>query len=326
MPKAKRALLMRNGHKAEITVREITPGCHVILLPEGASRWGSFGIGLILEIVGIAALVLIPILFPQNLENFRNYWTTSLESPVIQPWHPKPRHKFRMPDIIREPASQPVHDNEASPKVYSPVASSPVTKRLFVKRSNRAPEIASAIPNQPLPLVVTEIPNLRKPREEVRLAGFGAGSGVEQRASGNQGVIASSGFGNSADAGTEHVAGNHGAIREGVFGAQIGATVARAQRAVTVSAKTSPVQILYKPRPSYTEDARVHRIEGDVILQVLFTASGEVQVESVLRGLGHGLDDSAIAAARKIRFRPAESDGQPKDFAALVHITFELAY
>jgi TonB family protein len=89
---------------------------------------------------------------------------------------------------------------------------------------------------------------------------------------------------------------------------------------------TKPVEILAKPKPIYTDEARAKKIEGDVLLQVVFTASGEVRVERVVQGLGYGLDQSAEAAARQIRFRPALQGGQPVDFAAVVHITFELAY
>jgi TonB family protein len=58
---------------------------------------------------------------------------------------------------------------------------------------------------------------------------------------------------------------------------------------------------------------------------VVFRSSGEVEVLSVERGLGHGLDESAKAAARKIRFKPAQRQGQPVDYNATVHIVFELA-
>jgi len=87
------------------------------------------------------------------------------------------------------------------------------------------------------------------------------------------------------------------------------------------------VEITYKPRPVYTDDARNLKIEGDVLIAVTFTASGQVQVERVVKGLGHGLDESAMAAARQIRFKPAKTaDGQPVDSQAVVHILFEIAY
>jgi hypothetical protein len=45
----------------------------------------------------------------------------------------------------------------------------------------------------------------------------------------------------------------------------------------------------------------------------------------VVRGLGHGLDENAVAAAQAIRFRPAARDGAAVDSTALVHIVFQLA-
>jgi TonB family protein len=63
-----------------------------------------------------------------------------------------------------------------------------------------------------------------------------------------------------------------------------------------------------------------------VLLNVLFAASGQVRVLGIVRGLGHGLDENAIAAAEAIRFRPAERAGIAADSAAVVHIVFQLAY
>jgi len=45
----------------------------------------------------------------------------------------------------------------------------------------------------------------------------------------------------------------------------------------------------------------------------------------VVSGLSHGLDETAIQAAKQIRFRPAKRDGQPVDFPARVRIEFRLA-
>jgi TonB family protein len=86
------------------------------------------------------------------------------------------------------------------------------------------------------------------------------------------------------------------------------------------------VEILSKPRPGYTDEARRRRIEGEVLLEVLFAASSQVRVLRTLRGLGYGLDENAIAAAKAIRFRPAERAGVAADSTAIVHIVFELAY
>ena len=98
------------------------------------------------------------------------------------------------------------------------------------------------------------------------------------------------------------------------------------RKAVSLLPPATAVEILSKPRPLYTEDARRLRIEGEVLLEVLFTASGRARVERILRGLGYGLDESAVASVGSIQFRPAHQAGQPVDQIATVHITFQLAY
>jgi TonB family protein len=55
------------------------------------------------------------------------------------------------------------------------------------------------------------------------------------------------------------------------------------------------------------------RIQGDVVLKVTFTAAGQVVVQSVISGLGHGLDEEARRVAQQIRFRPATKNGQAVD-------------
>ena len=77
---------------------------------------------------------------------------------------------------------------------------------------------------------------------------------------------------------------------------------------------TTPVEITFKPNPVYTDEARSLKLEGEVLLEVSFSANGTLHVNRVVRGLGHGLDEAAIAAANKIRFKPALRDGQPVGF------------
>lgn len=86
------------------------------------------------------------------------------------------------------------------------------------------------------------------------------------------------------------------------------------------------MEILDKPRPVYTEEARRLRIEGEVLVELTFAANGEVRVQGIVRGLGHGLDEAAVAAAKSIKFRPAELMGAPADSTAVVHILFQLAF
>src|SRR5580704_13314962 len=68
------------------------------------------------------------------------------------------------------------------------------------------------------------------------------------------------------------------------------------------------------------------KLEGEVLLEVMFNANGTLHVNRVVRGLGHGLDEAAIAAANKMRFKPALRMGQPTDSTAVVHVMFQMAY
>ena len=118
------------------------------------------------------------------------------------------------------------------------------------------------------------------------------------------------------------------AVSKGGFSDASVATAAPSARATPVTAPPvgAPVEILFKPRPLYAPEARRLKIEGEVLVELLFAASGEARVLRVVRGLGHGLDENAIGAAQAIRFRPAQRDGAPIDSTAIVHIIFQLAY
>lgn len=89
------------------------------------------------------------------------------------------------------------------------------------------------------------------------------------------------------------------------------------------SANLKPT-ILYKERASYTEDARQQRIQGTVVLSVVFGANGQLRGIRTLRGLPHGLTEAAIAAARRIRFNPAVRNGQPVSVRSVIEFNFAL--
>lgn len=89
--------------------------------------------------------------------------------------------------------------------------------------------------------------------------------------------------------------------------------------------KTIPAEITFKPRPVYTEEGRRLKVEGEVLIEVVFSATGQIRILRVVQGLGHGLDESAMRAAEQIQFKPALKNGQPSDFQAVLHIVFQLA-
>jgi TonB family protein len=154
-------------------------------------------------------------------------------------------------------------------------------------------------------------------------SGPGKGNGTGG-AHGVSGTIGSTGFGYGAASPTPNGRGVGNVMPSG-FGDAIAPGGDSSPQRIQKKPDLQPVEIVYKPRPLYTPEARQLRLEGEVLLEVVFTASGSLHVNRVVKGLGHGLDDSALAAALRIQFRPARRDGQPYDCAALVHMVFELA-
>jgi outer membrane biosynthesis protein TonB len=70
------------------------------------------------------------------------------------------------------------------------------------------------------------------------------------------------------------------------------------------------VKILAKPEPEFTKEDRRTGASGEILLTAVFCGSAEVMQITVKSGLSDALDARAIEAARKIRFIPAEKDGQ----------------
>jgi|HubBroStandDraft_1064217.scaffolds.fasta_scaffold51125_2 TonB family protein len=63
--------------------------------------------------------------------------------------------------------------------------------------------------------------------------------------------------------------------------------------------------------PAYPDTARADGLEGDVHLELVVGTSGAVENASVTRGMGKGLDEAALSAARQFRFAPATKAGRP---------------
>jgi TonB family protein len=152
--------------------------------------------------------------------------------------------------------------------------------------------------------------------------GYGNGTGG---AKGIRGTVASTGFGNGI-ANPPPSSGKRGTLQSTGFADQTVATEAPKKKAAISESATTPVDILDKPHPQYTAEGRSLRIEGDVVLEMVFLANGTIQVNRVVSGLGHGLDEAATRAAQQIKFKPAKREGQPVDFPARVRIEFRLAY
>ena len=86
---------------------------------------------------------------------------------------------------------------------------------------------------------------------------------------------------------------------------------------------TGPV-LLYKVEPEYAEEARQARLEGTVILYIDVGTDGYASNFHVVRSLGLGLDEKAVEAVRKWKFRPGYKDGKPVVVAATIEVNFRL--
>jgi TonB family protein len=91
-----------------------------------------------------------------------------------------------------------------------------------------------------------------------------------------------------------------------------------------VMSETLRPTILYREKAKYTEEARQHKVEGTVVLTVVFGADGRIQDIRTVRGLPEGLTETAIEAAQKIRFHPAVLNGKPVSVRATLEFSFAL--
>jgi protein TonB len=95
--------------------------------------------------------------------------------------------------------------------------------------------------------------------------------------------------------------------------------------------KEDCTEALVKPKPvgavqqgTYTEQARAAGVEGKVRIQLQIDASGAVTGGSVLSGLGYGLDESALAAAKRSKFTFGTKCGKPVAATLIVAMRFAL--
>jgi TonB family protein len=255
--------------------------------------------------------------------------------PPVEPTIPKPAAKQFQAFLPEQPREQPKAIAIQTPEQVVPAAASlPQAKLATPDFSNNLPtRLAPAMP------VKTNVfassgtsPNGPVPAShlDVHTGGFGGPEGSPVQSGGGKGsgaAVHTGGFGDSNGAGSGGSGSGNGkpaVVASAGFG---NATVQNPapHRAEPAAPSETPVEVLWKPKPVYTDEARAKKLEGSVTLEVIFRATGQVEVLRVRSGLGSGLDQSARSAAEQIRFRPGKKDGVPVDKTGLVLITFELS-
>lgn len=85
-----------------------------------------------------------------------------------------------------------------------------------------------------------------------------------------------------------------------------------------------PPRVLYQPVPSYTQEARMVRAEGIIVLGVIISEEGTVEVKDIIRPLGGGLEESAIETCKTWKFAPSLQNGIPIKFKSIIEVVFRL--
>ena len=96
------------------------------------------------------------------------------------------------------------------------------------------------------------------------------------------------------------------------------------QAAPTADANITPLKILSNPRASYTDSARRAGQQGTITLAVVFSADAKIKHILLLKGLGYGLDQQALNAARSIAFEPQIENGKPISVVKMVQYSFAI--
>lgn len=94
--------------------------------------------------------------------------------------------------------------------------------------------------------------------------------------------------------------------------------------AYRIGGGVSAPSILSKVEPEYSEEARKAKWQGTVVLSLVVDDQGRPQGLKVVRSLGLGLDQKAIEAVEKWRFRPGMKDGKPVPVMATIEVNFRL--
>jgi TonB family protein len=331
------------------------------LLPDRRLDWRKFVLSYGICIFLLLCLLISRLLWPEHMNVWAKFTVTEIiprpdlvpEKPPVERAKPRvtkplPPAKFEAPKLI-------VPKDLPKPKVQEAKIEPPKIDTAF-----QAPKIMPVSGAMPARVVYTgsfgssATPTVNAPIQKVQTGGFGDPNGLPGQgkegaklvaakvgsfdlpegagtgngtggAKGIKGTIASAGFGNGvAQPGQGDGRRNGQGVQAAGFTAEQVATNT-GKRVEQTEANTFPVEIIYKPKPVYTEEARKLNLEGEVLLEVMFGADGQLHINRVVRGLGHGLDEAAITATNKIKFKPAERNGTRVDSTAIVHVMFQLA-
>lgn len=186
----------------------------------------------------------------------------------------------------------------------------PVRKKLVKcyengKRVYRTKCRTPKITNPTLPQIQTTTKEKTKENEKTRY-GLSDGIGNGQGSGGGQGSGIGRGYGGGVGNGT----GNNNTTEQ------------TTPKIPNSNGLTTPLRIISKPRPAYTDAARQNNVQGTISLRVTFLANGAIGAISPVNGLPFGLTEQAVTAAKRISFQPAKRNGVPYNTTKIIQYTF----
>jgi TonB family protein len=90
-----------------------------------------------------------------------------------------------------------------------------------------------------------------------------------------------------------------------------------------ISVDSLPV-LIHSQNAEYSAQARAAKFQGVVMVSLIVTEEGLPSEVKIVKGVGMGLDEKAVAAVQKYRFRPAMKDGRPVAFPLHIQVDFHL--
>ena len=340
-------------------------GFQLGLLPERKVNKRTLAIGYCVVLLVLLIIINVGLLLPERLELRQYHVTELIPLPAMRPEpapikRPPPMKKL-LP-AVKIPVFQT--PKLVVPQEVRRVAPKPEDAPKVVVNQFAAPQLKLAVGGARPQLVHTgdfagssQTPTVNAAVQQVQTGGFGDPNGLKGTgrqgaklyaaqaggfdmpvgpgqgngsggANGIKGTIASADFGNGIATGGKGDGRSNGrgsGVSTGGFGSEQVVHSGPKIQMPDSTAPTTPVEITYKPKPIYTDEARQMKLEGEVLLEVSFGANGSLHVNRVVRGLGHGLDEAAVNAANKMRFKPALRSGQAVDSTAIVHVVFQIA-
>src|SRR5579863_5079886 len=277
-------------------------------LPKWKTPWHEFAVSYGAQTIIIAMAVWISLLHPAIMEGPKKDYHAIELVPTPVPENHMPQRQLPKPIVavldpppaaLRLPAPQP----QAKP--LQPMEDMPLPEvKIAAKRPDPVPTTAPVMPKQAVRTNVFSTGNsapqtIDRAPEKVQTGGFGDPNGVPARttqtravniaqaggfdmptgpgygngtggAKGARGVVASTGFGGGVATGNSNTSAPRGVVRQAGFGdADVPAPpTVQSRPAAQAVAKIVPAEILSKPTPIYTNEARAKRIEGEVLLEV----------------------------------------------------------